>query len=186
MIDSPDELEAVVFQALAHRVRRTILKIVGANPQGVSYTELITELGLSTGKLNYHLEQLEGLIMKNLEHRYALTSLGQKAAKQMKLVESEFSSEDQKYLRLAERAQKTSLEPTLKVFILVGIFGGVIILGVLLSLAYIAITQVETPTIVYILLPLLIALDLLLTATLVRALQKIPIWLRRLERRFFE
>ena len=40
------------------------------------YTELITELGLSTGKMNYHIEQLGGLIEKNEENRYEQTPKG--------------------------------------------------------------------------------------------------------------
>ena len=48
------QVENAVFQALAHPMRRTILKIVSST-DGITYSELITELQLPTGKLNYHL-----------------------------------------------------------------------------------------------------------------------------------
>jgi len=72
------EIENVTFQALAHPTRRTIIRILQSRNQGVSYTELITELGLSSGKLNYHLEHLKGLIEKNSNHYYVLTPFGKK------------------------------------------------------------------------------------------------------------
>jgi hypothetical protein len=65
MFEPEEQVENIVFQALAHPMRRMILRIIAYRPEGVSYTDLITELGLSTGKLNYHLEQLEGLAGKN-------------------------------------------------------------------------------------------------------------------------
>jgi hypothetical protein len=79
LLNEKEQIETVTFQALAHPTRRTIIRIVQMRNQGVSYTELITELGLSTGKLNYHLEQLKGLIEKNSDHFYVLTPFGAKA-----------------------------------------------------------------------------------------------------------
>jgi len=65
------EVENIIFQALSNQMRRTILEIIDSNQQ-VSYSYLILELQLPTGKLNYHLERLEGLIEKNAEHHYVL------------------------------------------------------------------------------------------------------------------
>jgi hypothetical protein len=53
MMTQNEIIENVTFQALAHPTRRTIIRIVQSKNQGISYTELITELGMSTGKLNY-------------------------------------------------------------------------------------------------------------------------------------
>jgi len=186
MVSHKDEVEAVVFQALAHPMRRTIVKLIGANSNGVVYTELITELGLSTGKLNYHIEQLEGLIEKNEERRYVLTPLGKKTLNQLKLIEHDVTEEDEKYVRIAERVQETSLEPTVKSFILIGIVASSAVLFILVILAYIAITQGGVPTFVYLLLPFFIAIEVAVIATLILALRKTPAWLRRFERRFLE
>jgi hypothetical protein len=185
MVDRSTELEEVVFQALAHSIRRTIIKIIGAAPAGVLYTELIVELGLSTGKLNYHLEQLEGLIVKNDDRRYVLSSLGKKALNQINGMENEFSDEDEKYLKIAGEAQRASIEPILKSFLILGIAASVLVLVVLLILVYVALTQGGVPVFIYVLLPAFLALNLVGLAILIRALQETPEWLRRLERRFF-
>ena len=180
---SDEQVENVVFQSLAHPVRRTILKIVASKADGVSYTELITELGLSTGKLNYHLEQLQGLTEKNSERLYVLTPFGKKALSQLNLMKEEMSPDDEKYVRIVESAQKSSLQPTIKSFLLIGIAFSSIILVMWSYLIYIVITE-GAPLIVYVLLPILIAIGLGLLGSLILARKKTPDWVRRLERRF--
>ncbi len=186
MAKQSDEIETVVFQALSHPMRRTIIQLLETNNRGVLYTELITELGLPTGKMNYHLEQLEGLIEKNDERRYVLTPLGKKALNQLRHLKSEVTADDEKYLRIAERTQKASLEPTLKMFLTIGIIAGIIILAVSTSLVYVSLTASDTPAFVFLFLPLIIAMEIALIATLVYALRRAPAWLRRLERRFLQ
>jgi DNA-binding transcriptional ArsR family regulator len=182
MLEPEEQVENIVFQALAHPMRRTILKIIAYRPEGVSYTDLIKELGLSTGKLNYHLEQLEGLVGKNEKRYYVPTSLGKKALNQLNLIKEELSSEDEKYVRIAEASQKSSLQPVLRSFLLVGIaFSSLILLG-WIFLAYVAITE-GAPVIVYILLPVLFAIGVGLLSSLILALKKTPDWVKRLERR---
>jgi predicted transcriptional regulator len=182
-MQNTDQIEGIIFQALAHQMRRTILKIVASNAKGVSYTELVTELGLSTGKLNYHLEQLAGFVEKNEERRYILTPFGKKALSQLNLAKQEISSEDEKYVKAAGLAQKTSLQPTARSFLLIGVIMTSVIIFVWAYIAYIAVTE-GAPVIVYILLPILIAVGLSLLGTLIYALKKTPEWVRRFERRF--
>jgi hypothetical protein len=153
---------------------------LGSKSKGLLYTELITELGLSTGKLNYHLDQLKGLIEKNEDRHYVLSPLGKKALNQLKTMENELTEEDEKYIRIAEKAQKNSLEPTLKSFIIVGIIGSVFILVVLLLLLYVAITEDSVPTLIYLLLPFFIALALGLIAVSIHALRKTPEWTKKI------
>jgi predicted transcriptional regulator len=186
MANRINEIETVMFQAFAHPMRRTIIKILIAKPEGVSYTEILLELGLSTGKLNYHLEQLEGLIEKNQQRLYTLTPLGKKAANQLRLLEQEVTKEDEKYLSIANKAQKTSLEPTVKSLLIIGIAASTVILLMVLAIFYMAVTENGTPSIVYFLLPALIAIQAAIILTLVRALYKTPQWLRKFERRFLE
>jgi len=183
MFEAEEKVENVVFQALAHPMRRTILKIVGSRPEGVSYSELLTELSLSTGKLNYHLEQLKGLTERNNEHRYVLSSFGRKALNQLSLMKQEAGPEDEKYVRMAESAQKSSLQPALRSFLLVGIGFASLILVIWIFMAYIAITE-GAPVIVYVLLPFLIAIGIGFLVSLIVALKKTPDWIRRFERRF--
>ena len=155
MINENEQIENVTFQALAHQTRRTIIRIVQSRKQGVSYTELVTELGLSTGKLNYHLEQLKGLIEKNTNHYYVLTSFGEKAVEHLNLIEQRISSEDEKYVKIAA-SQKTSLQPIVKAFLSIGIVMSAVFISIWGSILYITATE-GAPLIAYILLPILIA-----------------------------
>jgi predicted transcriptional regulator len=184
VFEPEDQIENIVFQALAHPIRRTILKIIATQPTGVSYTELVTELNLSTGKLNYHLEQLGGLVGKNSKRYYVLTSFGKKALNQLNLMKQEISPEDEKYIKIAVSSQKSSLQPALKSFLIVSLVFSSIFLIVWIYLAYIFITE-GAPMIVYILLPILIAVGFYLTGSLILALKKTPEWIKRIERRLY-
>jgi predicted transcriptional regulator len=184
LFEPKDQIENIVFQVLSHPIRRKILKIIASRPAGVHYTELIMELALSTGKLNYHLEQLTGLITKNDERYYVLTPFGEKALNQLNLITRDLSPEDEKYVRIAEASQKSSLQPALKSFLTVSIMASPTMVIVLIYVAYMAITE-GAPIIVYLLLPILIAIGLGLTASFILALKKTPEWIKRFERRFF-
>ena len=184
MFEPKEQIENIVFQALSHPIRRTILKIIASRSDGVTYTELVIELSLSTGKLNYHLEQLGGLIGKNNKRYYVLTPFGKKALNQLNLITQELSPEDEKYIRIAEASQKSSLQPTLKLFLIVNVVASLMVLLVLSTVAYMAITE-GAPMIVYVLLSILFAIGLGLTASFILALKKKPEWIKRFERRFF-
>jgi len=179
--DLNSQVESALFQALAHPMRRIILKIV-ASTNAATYSELIVELQLPTGKLNYHLEQLGGLIEKNSDRKYVLTPLGKKAVNQLNLIKQEISADDEKYLKAAANAQKTSLQPAIRSFLFVGLAFALIIVSLWSFLAYLAITE-GAPTVVYVLLPLLLAVGVGLIGSLVYAIMKSPDWVRRLERR---
>jgi hypothetical protein len=72
-------LEDLVIRALSHKERKNILKIVASYPDGVNYTGILGESGLSTGKLNYHLGELTGFLEKGDNRLYRVTELGRKA-----------------------------------------------------------------------------------------------------------
>ena len=78
MNGADETLEDLVIRALSHSERKNILKIVASYPEGVNYTGILGESGLSTGKLNYHLGQLTGCARarnKNrIYYRWFLTS----------------------------------------------------------------------------------------------------------------
>lgn len=79
MSNRKEEIEEIIIQGLNHPERRNILKIISLAKDGSSYSEILGELGLNTGRMNYHLKQLEGLIVRNGDRRYHLTPLGEKA-----------------------------------------------------------------------------------------------------------
>ncbi len=79
-----EDIEEVALQALGHRERRNILEIIASSRDGVLYSDILHELGINTGKLNYHLKLLEGVIEKDDSRRYLLTDLGRKAYRLLK------------------------------------------------------------------------------------------------------
>jgi len=184
MLNQNEQIENVTFQALAHPIRRTIIRLVESRNQGMSYTELITELGMSTGKLNYHLEQLKGLIEKNSNQRYVLTPFGKKAIEHLNLIEQKISPEDEKYVKIAALSQKTSLQPIVKAFLTISIVLSAVLTAVWVFLSYVFLTE-GAPIIVFILMPVLIAVGFGLLGTLIYALVRAPLWVKRFEQRFF-
>ncbi|NHJ05553.1 MAG: winged helix-turn-helix transcriptional regulator [Candidatus Heimdallarchaeota archaeon] len=67
-----------VLKAIAHELRQKILRLI-ANNTYQSYTDLMQKLSLSTGKLNFHLKQLTGLIEKREDGSYILSTVGKNA-----------------------------------------------------------------------------------------------------------
>jgi predicted transcriptional regulator len=184
MMNQNEQIENVTFQSLAHPTRRTIIRTVQSRNQGISYTELITELGMSTGKLNYHLEQLKGLIEKNSNQHYVLTPFGKKAIEHLNLIEQKISPEDEKYVKIAVLYQKTSLQPIVKAFLTISILLSAVLTAIWVFLVYVFITE-GAPLIIYILMPVLIAVGFGLIGTLTYSLVKAPSWIKRFEQRFF-
>jgi hypothetical protein len=74
-----EEVEEIIIQGIGHPERRNILKIISSAPEGVIYSEILHELGLNTGKLNYHLKLLAGLVERDGQRHYHLSKLGLKA-----------------------------------------------------------------------------------------------------------
>jgi len=74
-----EDVEEVVLSALGNRERRNILGIVASSGDGVLYSDILHELGVNTGKLNYHLKLLDGVIERGEARRYRLTELGERA-----------------------------------------------------------------------------------------------------------
>jgi predicted transcriptional regulator len=184
MMNKTEQIENVTFQALAHSTRRTIIRLIHARNQGISYTELITELRMSTGKLNYHLEQLKGLIEKNSNQHYVLTPFGKKAIEHLNLIEQETSSEDEKYVKIAVLSQKTSLQPIVKTFLTISISLSAVLIAIWVFLFYVFLNE-GAPLVVYVLMPVLIVVGFGLFGTLVYALVKSPSWVKRFEQRSF-
>jgi hypothetical protein len=67
-----------IIQAISHSERREILRILQRQQEGTRYSSILGETQLTTSKLNYQLNEIQGLIEKNKEGLYNLTILGQK------------------------------------------------------------------------------------------------------------
>ncbi|MHA1909823.1 MAG: DUF7347 domain-containing protein, partial [Candidatus Thorarchaeota archaeon] len=107
------EIEAAIFEALAHPARRNIIRLVSYGENGISYTEILGELRLSTGRLNYHLKQLEGFLKKNERLRYHLTPLGKQAFELMFSLDNEPQDRLKDYVKITKAP---ALMPALKAF----------------------------------------------------------------------
>ena len=69
-----EDLYTEIFSALKHPIRRRILRSLEPNRR--TYTELLNDLGVDTGLLNYHLDHLGSLIRKDEDGRYMLSDFG--------------------------------------------------------------------------------------------------------------
>ncbi len=64
-----------VFEAISHPLRIKILKLLAERPR--SFSELKKELGIkSSGKLDFHIKKLEGLVTLDYDGKYTLTREG--------------------------------------------------------------------------------------------------------------
>jgi predicted transcriptional regulator len=99
-----EDVEEVIIQGLAHKERRNILKIISLAENGAVYSDILGELGLNTGRMNYHLKQLEGLVERNGDRRYRLTPLGKKA---LGVLHSMTEGLDDRYERYLNSATST-------------------------------------------------------------------------------
>lgn len=99
-----EDVEEIILQGIDHAERRNILKIIGSSPEGVIYSEILYELSVNTGKLNYHLKLLEGLIEKDEQRRYHLTKLGKKA---LMILDSMTENLDEEALSLVSTAKSS-------------------------------------------------------------------------------
>ncbi len=81
----------LVFEALSHKTRREIIRLLGDRGEA-SYSEMLKKLNLDSGVLNYHLSKLEGLVEKK-SGNYGLTEVGYKAYRTLLFAERGADSE---------------------------------------------------------------------------------------------
>ena len=115
-----DEIEDIILQALSHKERRGILRIIGATPGGVTYSSILGETELNTGHLNYHLRSLEGLIEK-ADGLYSLTPLGAKALSVIPTLSQDVDNGMLHYVESARSTKQGMLHPVAKGLIYIGI-----------------------------------------------------------------
>ncbi|MCX6655639.1 MAG: winged helix-turn-helix domain-containing protein, partial [Candidatus Bathyarchaeota archaeon] len=161
-----EEVENVVFQALVSGERREILRVIRSSENGATYTEVLGELGLTTGNLNYHLKQLEGLVQRDSDRRYSLTPLGEKAYSVLSTSASDGGYDE--YLNAARLNQSRGVHPTVTRLILGGIAFDIFILLIWGYMGYIVYTE-GGPWVVWPILVFLIVMGISVLVWLVRA-----------------
>ncbi len=82
-----------IFQALAHRVRRDIIRVL-AEKGPKTFTELMKDLGIEDSSvMAFHIKKLGNLIKKNEKGYYELTEIGWKAYRLLRELEIESVSD---------------------------------------------------------------------------------------------
>ncbi|MBN2152496.1 MAG: hypothetical protein JW839_13675 [Candidatus Lokiarchaeota archaeon] len=71
-----------IINALNHEIRRDTLVLLEKSP--MSYSQLLEKFNIASGKLNYHLKLMDGLVAKDGNGHYTLTALGRNALAIMK------------------------------------------------------------------------------------------------------
>jgi hypothetical protein len=136
-----EDVEEMVIQALGNKERRNIIDIVASSGDGVLYSDILHELGVNTGKLNYHLKLLEGIIEKDDSRRYRLTDLGMRAVGLLKGMMEDLDEESVRRLNSAKRRSDEFVEGV------VGWYINMIIAGLftfLLGLVFMITTMIRT------------------------------------------
>lgn len=175
-------MEDAVVQALGHRERRKILKIVRASERGASYSEIAAELGINTGRMNYHLRQLQGLMERDGERRYHLTPLGERSLSVLNYLTEDPSGILAAYLDTAWLSQSGSIHPTVTGLLYIGMAFDFLFLIVWGYVGYLAAVG-DGPTIILPIVSVLFILGLLGLVGIIRALKTAPTFVRRLEKK---
>ena len=177
-----EDIERVIIQALNHDERRTILRIIRAQERGSTYSEILGELGVPTGTLNYHLKQLEGLIERDDERMYHLTPLGERSLSVLLSMTEEMGPGLEDYLRATRASQSGSVHPTVAGIIYLGIAFDCLLIAIWGYSGYLTLVS-GGPIFVLALVVVLISLGLIILFGLVRALKTAPAYVRKIERK---
>lgn len=177
-----EDIERVIIQALNHDERRTILRIIRAQEKGPTYSEILGELGVPTGTLNYHLKQLEGLIERDNMRRYHLTPLGERSLSVLLSMTEEMGQGLEDYLRATRASQSGSVHPTVAGIIYLGIAFDCLLIAIWGYSGYLTLVS-GGPSFVLALVVVLISLGLIILYGLVRALKTAPAYVRKIERK---
>jgi len=96
---SEEDTYNTIFHALKHPIRRRILRQIDAKPS--TFTELLNELGIDNGLLNYHLNNLKELITKGEDEKYRLSEFGTATLSLTRRVEEPLHSPSDTFLGLS-------------------------------------------------------------------------------------
>ena len=126
-----NRVEDAIVKVLGHGERREILRILEASPEGVKYSGILGETGLTTSKLNYQLKEMGGFIEKDDERLYHLTQLGHKAVGVLNHMNESLDEEDVELTLTVENQRRSFIERHLNnvFYVIMGLFGiGLIVL----------------------------------------------------------
>ena len=85
--DLEEETYSLVFRSLRHPIRRRILRMLADEP--MTFSQILKNLSIDSGHLNYHLENLGDLISHTPDREYRLSSIGVAATRLMGGIEEQ-------------------------------------------------------------------------------------------------
>jgi len=103
-------LEDAVIKVLGHSERRMILRILENAPEGVKYSGILGETGLTTSKLNYQLKEMAGFIEKDDDGLYRLTMLGRKAISVLNHMNEDLDAEEVELKPILENQRRSFIK----------------------------------------------------------------------------
>ena len=126
-----NKAENAIIKVLGHSERKEILHILETSPEGVKYSSILGETGLTTSKLNYQLKEMEGFIKKDDDRLYHLTTLGHKAISVLNHLNENLDEEAIELTLSVENQRRSFLKRHLNklFYVIMGLFGiGLIVL----------------------------------------------------------
>jgi DNA-binding HxlR family transcriptional regulator len=172
--------EEIMLNALNHKVRRNILRLIKGKGSA-TYTQILDRVESPTGRLNYHLKQLAGLIEKTESDEYELTPLGEKA---VEILEAIHTGGLDEYFSKVNEVQTRSISPLMKGFFGGGIAVALFLLGFWTFMGYLMYTE-GAPLAVWVILAILYAIGVALLLFLITVYRTAPEYIERIEMRLF-
>ena len=118
-MDYEEDTYTTIFRALKHPIRRKILHML--DESSLTYTDILNELGVETGFLNYHLESLNNLIKKE-DNKYQLSDIGRASMHLTTRLENKVEQEPRSFTFLDKKYRVTQL--FIPVILILLIFSG--------------------------------------------------------------
>jgi predicted transcriptional regulator len=120
-----NQAESAIIKMLGHSERREILRILETSPEGVKYSNILGESGLTTSKLNYQIKEMEGFIKKDDDRLYHLTPLGRKAISVLNHINENLDEEDYELTGTLENQRRSFIKKHLNnlFYVLMALFG---------------------------------------------------------------
>ncbi len=118
-MDYEEDTYTTIFRALKHPIRRKILHML--DESSLTYTDILNELGVETGFLNYHLESLNNLIKKE-DNKYQLSDIGRASMHLTTRLENKVEQEPRSFTFLDNKYRVTQL--FIPVILILLIFSG--------------------------------------------------------------
>ena len=120
-----NKAENTIIKVLGHSERKEILRILETSPEGIKYSNILGETGLTTSKLNYQLKEMEGFIKKDDDRLYHLTPLGHKAISVLNHINENLDEETIELTLTVENQRRSFLKRHLNnlFYVIMGLFG---------------------------------------------------------------